>query len=70
MLNKVSYASLKNGLVTNVSTVTIAGMFGRDDVWQKWMDEDFGKKVRQINISAKRLLIVTNNLDGFSLTNC
>ena len=31
------------------------------------MDEDFGKKVWQINRSSKRLIIVTHNWDDFSL---
>ena len=45
------------------------GKFGIDNVWQKWIDEDFDKKVWQMNGSAKRLLNVTTNLDGFSLAN-
>ena len=40
------------------------GKFGGDNVWQKWMDKE---TVCQVNRSAQRLLVVTNNLDGFSL---
>ena len=29
-----------------------------DNVWQKWMDKDLGKKVRFMNGSAKRLLLI------------
>ena len=43
--------------------------FGNDNVCLKWMDEDFGKNVWRMNRLAKRLLIVTTNLDGFSLAN-
>ena len=46
-------------------TIYVAGKYGSHNVWQKWMDE----KVWQMNRSAKRLLIVTTNLDGFSLAN-
>ena len=46
------------------------GKFGGNNVWWKWMDEGFGKKVRWMNRLANRLLIiVTTNLDGFSLAN-
>ena len=48
---------------------TIPGKFGNNNVWQKWMDKHFSEKVWQMNRSAKRLLIVTTNLDGFSLAN-
>ena len=41
------------------------GKFGRDNVWQKWMNEDFGQKIWQMNRSTKRLLIVATNLDSF-----
>ena len=44
-------------------------MFGDGNVWRKWMDEDFGEK-SLTNRSVIRLLIVTTNLDGFSLANC
>ena len=47
----------------------IPGKFGNNNVWQKWMDKHFSEKVWQMNRSAKRLLIVTTNLDGFSLAN-
>ena len=40
------------------------GKFGGDNVWQKWMDT---KTVCLVNRSAQRLLVVTTNLDGFSL---
>ena len=43
------------------------GTFGGINVWQKWKDEDFGKKVWEMNRSAIRLIIVTTNLDGFKL---
>ena len=36
-----------------------------DNIRQKWMD-----KVWRMNRSAQRLLIVTTNLDTFSLVNC
>ena len=37
-------------------------MFGESNIWQK--------KVWRMNRSAKKLLIVITNLDGFSLANC
>ena len=46
----------------------IAGKFGGANVWQKGMDKDSGEKIWQMNRLAKRLLIVTTNLEGFSLT--
>ena len=33
------------------------------------MDETMAEEVRQMNRLAKRLLIITTNLDGFSLMN-
>ena len=46
-----------------------SGKFGGDNVWRKWIDEDLVKKFGKINRSAKSL-IVTTNLDGFSLMIC
>ena len=43
----------------------IAGKFGGDNVWQKWMDKDFGDW--RIYRSVKRLLTVITNFDGFNL---
>ena len=42
--------------------IQIVGEFGGDNIWQKWIDKDFGKTVWQMNRLVKRLLIVTNNL--------
>ena len=47
----------------------IAGKFGRGKVWGIDSSRAFGKKVWQINISTNRLLIISTNLDGFSLAN-
>ena len=33
------------------------GKFGGDNVWKKWLDEDFGKKLWRMNGLAKMLLI-------------
>ena len=42
----------------------VAGKFGREKVWRIYSFQTFGK-VWQINRSAKRLLIVSTNVDGF-----
>ena len=47
----------------------IARKFGRENVWQIYSFQMLGKKVWRMNRSAKGLLIVTTNLDGFSLAN-
>ena len=49
----------------------IVGKFGDGNyaLLQKWIDYDFGKIVKQMSRSIKRLLIVTAKLDGFSLVN-
>ena len=47
----------------------ISGKFGRGKVWQIYFLQAFGKKVWQLNRSARRILIVSTNLDGFSLAN-
>ena len=47
----------------------IVGKFGGNNVWLKWMDKHIDEKVWRIHKLDKRLLIVTTNLDGFSLVN-
>ena len=47
----------------------IVGKFSEDNVWRIYSFQAFGKKVWRMNRSAKGLLIVTTNLDGFSLVN-
>ena len=38
------------------------GKFGGDNVWQKWMDEDFGKNFWRMNGLAKMLNSVSGQL--------
>ena len=45
------------------------GKFGGHKVWQIDFSSTWRKKVWRINSSTNRLLIVSANLDGFSLTN-
>ena len=45
-------------------------MSGGNNIWQKWMDEDFCKNSLVNKQIDQRLLIVTTNFDGFSLANC
>ena len=47
----------------------IAGKFDGEKFSEFTIFERLAKKVWQINRSANRLLIVSTNLDGFSLTN-
>ena len=45
------------------------GKFGGGNVWQIDSFQVFGERVWRINISTEKLLIVSTNLDGFSLGN-
>ena len=45
---------------TGKLTIQLAGKFGGDNVWRKWMDEDYGKKIWQINRSTRSLAIKCN----------
>ena len=47
----------------------IVGKFGQGKVWRIDSFRAFGERKLQINRSANRLLIVSTNLDGFSLVN-
>ena len=57
-------------LSLNTHTMHVAGKFGSNNAWQKWMNENFNKKVWRMNRSDIRLSIVTTDLDGFRLGNC
>ena len=58
----------KQSSCMDVDYYCIVGKFGGDNVWRKWINI-LAKKVWQMNRLAKRLLIVTANLHGFSLAN-
>ena len=41
------------------------GRFGDDNVWQKWMNKNFGKQVLQMNRLTKRFIIKSLYLEQF-----
>ena len=58
-----------NDKLQYISYIPYSGKFGEGIVWWIYSFRAFGKNVLQINKTSKGLLIVSNNLDDFSLEN-